>query len=144
VFNNENEMKFKWDYKRVPCSNCVFVKKTSPTTREYVCLGHGLTYHGDAKRSHKFWIGEQNVTPLDNYLKWDFCDPASLVCSHHSHEGGMEYRCLGHSKGDLLVPTFHGDPSRSHKFWVFPLQHPLKNPEYDFRSPLICNNFKLD
>jgi len=81
-------MKFKWDYNKIPCSNCVFVKKVSPTVREYICLGHSLTFHGDLKRNHKFWIGDLTHTPLDNYLKWDFCDPAPYVCSNHTHEVG--------------------------------------------------------
>jgi len=73
-------------------------------------------------------------------LKWDFVDNIEFICSHHSHEGGNEYKCHGHSRGDYLVPTFHGDPSRNYKFWVYPMGKDIVNVQWDFRTPDICNN----
>lgn len=109
-----------------------------------MCLGHHLKFHGDPEREHKFWIYSFNGKAPENYQKWDFVDDHRFVCTHHQHNGNNEYKCLGHSKGDPLVPTFHGDPSRGHKFWVYPLDKKVITPQWDFRTPDICNNKRSD
>jgi hypothetical protein len=107
----------------------------------YKCLGHHTTYHGDPTREHKFWKYDAHES-LGNFLKWDFVDNVEFVCTNHTHNGGNEYSCKGHSKGDELVPTFHGDPSRSYKFWVYPSDREIVTPQWDFRTPDICNHNK--
>jgi hypothetical protein len=50
----------------------------------------------------------------------EFDDDLHFICSDHKHKGDNYYKCNGHSKGDYLMPTFHGDPTRENKFWVYP------------------------
>jgi hypothetical protein len=127
-----------WDYHKVPCDNFVYLSHDGPVYA-YKCLGHQTTYHGDPSRDHKLWKYD-NSAHLENFLKWDFVDDINFVCSNNSHEGGSEYKCHGHSRGDYLVPTFHGDPSRNYKFWVYPMGKDIVNVQWDFRTPDICNH----
>jgi hypothetical protein len=103
--------------------------------KEYECLGHrkvnvntkNATYHGDPSRLNRFWVYPKDlniVTP-----KWDFrspyeCGKFKLIKKNDS--GVVEYECLGHFEGEKLEkevkkePFYHGDPTRSHMFWVYP------------------------
>jgi len=130
-----------WDFHKIPCNNFVWIK-TEGDVKHYQCLGHHQAFHGDATREHKFWIYDRH-DKVENFLRWDFVDDPKFICSHHHHEGGKEYRCLGHSHGDKLVPTFHGDNSKEHNFWVYPSDRELGNPAWDFRTEEICNNHEF-
>jgi hypothetical protein len=115
-----------WDFHSIPCDNFALVGSDGPKF-DYFCLGHHKTYHGDPEREHKFWKYDKKEK-LHNYLKWDFVDDISNVCSNSRHLGDKDYSCNGHGKGDYLAPTFHGDPSRDHKFWVYPMELEIQNP----------------
>jgi hypothetical protein len=139
VYTNGAEIQNpEWDFHRIPCDNFIFLREEGPIFI-YRCLGHHITYHGDPNRGHHFWKYDRNQK-LDNFLKWDFVDDINFICSHHQHIGGNEYECLGHTKGDHLVPTYHGDPSRGYLFWVYPHGKELTNTQWDFRTPELCNN----
>jgi hypothetical protein len=48
--------------------------------------------------------------------------------------------CSGHAALELHT-TYHGDPSRGNKFWVYPKKKQLATARWDFRiNP--CNNSK--
>lgn len=67
--------------------------------------------------------------PPDKMGHWDYYDQAHMICSNHEVAlHGQVYRCLGHSEGDHLYPTFHGDPSRERHFWVYPRNLSLVTP----------------
>jgi len=67
------------------------------------------------------YIYDKGEPPALN--KWDFIDPVTQVCSNAtlvSNAGGVaKYRCEGHPDGDKLQPSYHGDPEREHRFWVY-------------------------
>jgi len=113
----------------MPCDNPLFVRTNEEGLHEFVCLGHHKTYHGDPARDHFFWKHHHDSVDVHHLPPWDTIDHAHLVCSHHEEETpGHAYRCKGHSAGDYRLPTFHGDPSRGHKFWVYPHHREIVNP----------------
>ena len=39
---------------------------------------------------------------------------------------------------------YHGDPSREHRFWVYPKHKLLQNSQWDAYDPFhLCDNFTL-
>jgi hypothetical protein len=39
---------------------------------------------------------------------------------------------------------YHGDPSREHRFWVYPKHKSLQNPQWDTYNPHdLCDNFTI-
>jgi hypothetical protein len=123
----------------MPCDNAVRVKNN-----EYKCLGHHLKFHGDGAKGHKFWTFLDKLTNLpENYLKFDYVDEHSSVCSHNKHIGKNEYECLGHTKGDPFIPVFHGNAKDEYRFWVYPPEKKLGNPLFHFRTPDVCENKRL-
>ena len=105
-----------------------------------MCLGHHLTFHGDPHDGHKFHTYPTSHS-IDKMGHWDYYDEVHNICSHHEVlTPGRKYKCLGHSEGDHLYPTFHGDPARGRKFWVYPKDRKLVTHLWDFRTPNVCNN----
>lgn len=96
------------------------------------------SYHGDSTRNHQFWNNYSTNQP-ENFMKWDFKDPPSLVCSNHEVTAQDAYRCKGHANGDYLIPAYHGDASRNHSFWVYDDQSRIENSSWDYAS-LPCDN----
>ena len=108
--------------------------------KEFVCLGHKLTYHGDTTRNHNFWIYPEGSHP-PNKDRWDFVGKHPYkVCSFHRPLGNGAYECLGHGPhGDVKKPSYHGDASRNWSFWIYPPHMDIVRGEWDFRfNP--CNN----
>lgn len=75
-------------------------------------------------------------------------EPTKFIClGHHKkyHSNGVlcsgETQCPGHSRADNEW-SFHGDPNRDHKFWIYPKKSNIVIPRWDFRvNP--CSNAKL-
>ena len=56
------------------------------------------------------------------------CSDRDICLGHATHPVGMEW-------------TFHGDPKRNQRFWVYPAKDNIITPRWDFRvNP--CNNSK--
>ncbi len=98
-----------------------------------------MTYHGGSTRM-MFLYDPKDSPP--NLHKWDFIDPINYVCSNATMVGNKKYRCEGHVDGDKFYPTFHGDPDRDHRFWIYPLDKPLGNIKWDYYER-PCDNCEL-
>ena len=97
-----------------------------------------LTYHGGSTRF--MYIYEKGTPP--NLHKWDFIDPIELVCSNATKLEHNKYRCEGHIDGDKFYPSFHGDPDRGNRFWIYPKTKKLQNLRWDYYE-LPCNNCEM-
>lgn len=43
-----------------------------------------------------------------------------------------------------MQTTYHGDPNRQHRFWVYPKGQPLVDARWDAHEPNhLCNNYTL-
>jgi len=109
---DKNLVNPQWDWRTEElCNNHHFVKDHPDGIKEYDCLGHSQTFHGDPKRNNSFWLYSEGQHGPNTGI-WDFntINPFE-VCSHHKKHENNHFECLGHSHlGDSLVPTYHGDP----------------------------------
>lgn len=55
----------------------------------------------------------------------------------------MQNECLGHSKADDMI-AYHGDPSREHKLWVYPIKDSLITLRWDYRVNPCTNSKRID
>jgi hypothetical protein len=76
------------------------------------------SYHGDPEREHRFWRYRKEDNP-PNFMKWDFKQKGKHVCSNVEKLNDGEFRCKGHDRGCHLLPSYHGDPNRHYRFWVY-------------------------
>eukprot|EP00347_Sterkiella_histriomuscorum_P015209 403357899 len=156
-----------WDFTDPVDRVCSNAKKINDT--QYICQGHEdgdifyTTYHGDPEREHNFWIYPPTRTLLnpewDSYqLICDHCEqqedgeidqPTRFKClGHHKtyHSNGLKCskveECPGHATPDSEW-SFHGDPQRQHRFWIYPKKSGLVTPKWDFRINPCSNAKKL-
>eukprot|EP00347_Sterkiella_histriomuscorum_P009315 403341674 len=144
------------DITRELCSNCHQDQESkkyqkmklnkNKNLKKYVCLGHvdgdhlEPTFHGDPSRNFAFYVVGNSVQ-VANPLAFEYrffpnCDKFKVG---ESNKGYQEYFCLGHSQ------TFHGDPLRSHYFYMYPPNLiPPNLGLWDFigEPRNICSNFK--
>jgi hypothetical protein len=99
-----------------------------------------MTFHGD--KHHNFKHVNKH-SQHDHLNRINFIDEPKFICSNRERVGDNEYVCLGHGKGDHLFPTFHGDPEREFKFWVYPDSKKLVTPRWDFRVSDVCNHHQF-
>lgn len=98
------------------------------------------SYHGD--RDHSMFIHDDE-DDAKNLHDWDFIDPIKYVCSNNSKIKKDVYRCDGHEDGDKLYPSYHGDPERGHRFWVYPDDQEIENSDWDFHNDDIpCTRYE--
>lgn len=87
------------------------------------------------------YLYEKNAS-IPNLHKWDFVDSPQFICSNHQKHNDRVYECLGHEDGDYFYPSFHGDPTRSNKLWIYPLYRDLVTSAWDFYK-LPCSSCKM-
>ncbi|CDW89674.1 UNKNOWN [Stylonychia lemnae] len=119
--------------------------ETNAKYREYFCMGHSKTFHGDPYRDYQFWIYPSTFVP-PNLGKWDFCQSPESVCSNFIKVTGKlnVYKCLGHVKGDKLMPTYHGDPDNNYEYLILGDKASSKQTRFEFKRNPCDNNCNSD